>query len=84
MTPVWEAFEAESAATLGSVLEAADVLIGAQRLKLARDLVARFSHGRALRALDLGEAMVASMDARSRVLFGIRDERSWRGAEQLW
>jgi hypothetical protein len=28
--------------------------------------------------------MVASMDARSRLLFGIRDERTWRGPEQVW
>jgi hypothetical protein len=84
VTPVWEAFEAASAVALESVLEAAGVLTGAQRPDLARELMTRFSHGEALRALDLGEAMVASMDARSRVLFGIRDEASWRGPEQLW
>jgi dipeptidase len=84
VTPVWEAFEAESAAELGSVVEAADVLIRAQRFDLARELLTRFSHGQALRALDLGEAMVDSMDARSRLLFGIRDDGGWRGPEQLW
>jgi hypothetical protein len=28
--------------------------------------------------------MVASMDARSRLLFGIREDHGWRGPEQLW
>jgi hypothetical protein len=37
-----------------------------------------------LGGLDLGEAMVASMDARARVLFGVRESGSWRGPEIVW
>jgi dipeptidase len=84
VTPVWEAFEAASADRLSGVIEAADVLVRSERVDLARDLLTGFSHDQALRALDLGEAMVASMDARSRLLFGIREDHDWRGPEQLW
>jgi len=84
VTPVWEALEQELAGTVRDVAESADVLATAGRADLARDLLTRFCSTEALRGLDLGEAMLNSMEARSRVLFGIRDEPGWRGPEQLW
>jgi hypothetical protein len=84
VTPVWEAFERAAESELNGVVESARLLLEAGRPELARDVVTRFSHAQALRALDLGEAMVASMEARSRLLFGIRDDGGWRGPEQIW
>lgn len=84
VTPVWEALEREIAAELPDIAESARILFDAGRPELAHGLLTRYSHGQALRALDLGEAMVASMDARSRLLFGIRDEPGWRGPPQIW
>ena len=84
VTPVWEAFEREAADQLASVDEAARVLISSGRREVGRDLLTRFSSERALRALDLGEVMVASMDARSRLLFGIRNKPGWRGPRRIW
>jgi len=84
VTPVWEALEQELAGTVRDVAESAEVLATAGRADLARDLLTRFCSTEALRGLDLGEAMLNSMEARSRVLFGIRDEPGWRGPEQLW
>ena len=84
VTPVWEALEQELAATVRDVAESADVLAAAGRGDLARELLTRFCSTEALRGLDLGEAMLGSMEARSRVLFGIRDEPGWRGPEVLW
>jgi dipeptidase len=84
VTPVWEAFERETVEQLPSVDEAARLLITSGRHEAARDLLTRFSSERALRALDLGEVIVASMDARSRLLFGIRDEPGWRGPRRIW
>jgi hypothetical protein len=81
---VWEALERATSEQLATVVEQAQVLIAAGRAELARDLLTRFCDARALQALDLGEAMVAGMDRRSRVLFGIRVEPGWRGPEQLW
>jgi dipeptidase len=84
VTPVWEALERDSCAGALRVAEAAELLIDQGRQDLAVDTLTRFSAGEALRALDLGDAIVASMEARSRVLFGVRDERGWRGPEQIW
>ena len=84
VTPVWEALEAQLAAAVPRVAESANLLATAGRADLARDLLTRFCSAEALRGLDLGEAMLNSMEARSRVLFGIRDEPGWRGPEQLW
>ncbi len=84
VTPVWEALEAATAAQLAMITEQAQTLIAAGRTDLTRDLLTRFCQVEALRALDLGEAMVESMERRSRVLFGIRDEPGWRGPAQLW
>ena len=84
VTPVWEALERELAATVPDVAESASILAAAGRDDLARDLLTRFCSAEALRGLDLGEAMLASMEARSRVLFGLRDEPGWRGPEVLW
>ncbi len=84
VTPVWEAFEAGQAALLRSVVDAAGVLIAAGRADLARALITRHCATEALRSLDLGEAMVESMEARSRVLFGVREQGGWKGPEQIW
>lgn len=84
VTPVWEALERELAAQVERVRESAGILLDAGRGDLAADLLTRFGHTQALRALDLGEAIVASMEARSRLLFGIREELGWRGPERLW
>ena len=82
--PVWEAVERRCAAGLGTAIESARVLLDAGRADLAEDLLTRFSSTEMLYALNLAEAMVASMDARSRVLFGVRSSRKWRGPEILW
>jgi hypothetical protein len=60
------------------------VLLDNGRADLAQDLLTRFSSTEMLHALNLAESMVASMDARSRVLFGVRTSRGWRGPEILW
>lgn len=84
VTPVWEAVERRLAGAVPDVAVAAGILLDAGRPELARDLLTRFCCTEALRALDLGETMVDSMEARSRVLFGIRNELAWRGPERLW
>jgi dipeptidase len=84
VTPVWEALERELADGVPDVAASAALLLGADRGDLARDLLTRYCTTEPLRGLDLGEAMLGSIEARSRVRFGVRDERSWRGPEQLW
>ncbi len=83
VTPVWEAFERDQAGALMTVAAAAEALVATDQLDSARDLITRHCSTEAIRALDLGETMAASMDARSRLLFGVREDRPWRGPEQL-
>ncbi|MDX6550770.1 MAG: dipeptidase [Gaiellales bacterium] len=84
VTPVWEALERELAAHLSTTLESAATLISAGRADLAKDLLTRFCTTEAVRSLDLGEAILNSIEARSRVLFGLREDGPWRGPAQLW
>ena len=84
VTTAWEAFESRLASDVPDVTASAGLLFAADRPDLARDLLTRYCAGEALRGLELGEAMLASIEARSRVLFGVRDETSWRGPDQLW
>ena len=66
--PVWGAVERRCVAGLETAIESARVLLDAGRADLAEDLLTRFSSAEMLDALNLAEAMVSSMDARSRVL----------------
>lgn len=83
VTPVWEALERELATEVAEVVETAALLIDGGRADLAQKYMSRYCTDVAVRGLDLGEAMVNSIEARSRALFGLRVDRSWRGPEQL-
>jgi hypothetical protein len=82
--PVWRALERRSATALESAIASARVLLDAGRVDLAEELLSRFCSEEMLGALDLAEAMVTSMDARARVLFGVRQSGGWRGPEIVW
>jgi dipeptidase len=84
VTPVWEALERELAEGLSATLESAATLISAGRSDLVNDLLTRFCTTEAIRSLDLGEAILNSIEARSRILFGLREDGPWRGPAQLW
>ncbi|MFK7802889.1 MAG: C69 family dipeptidase [Anaerolineae bacterium] len=84
VTPIWEAFEQACAIEQKEVVETAETLLAAGKPYLAQKYLTDTCSTQAQRSLDLGEAMVNSMEARSRILFGIREEKSWRGPEQLW
>jgi hypothetical protein len=84
VTPVWEALERELAAEIPDVVDTALLLIANHQHARAATYLTRYCAAQAVRGLDLGEAMVNSMEARSRILFGLRNDTSWRGPEQLW
>ncbi len=84
VTPVWEAFERRQRDRLDELIAAASTLIEAGRAELARALMTRACGDEAIQALDLAETMLDSMEARSRILFGIREDRAWHGPAQLW
>ena len=82
--PVWPAFERQARDALEQTLTAARLLLREGRADVAAALLTRLARDEAIRALDLGETMVASMDARAQLLYGVRQDRGWRGAELLW
>ena len=84
VTPVWEALEREVAAEVPETVATASLLIDQGMSAQASRLLTRYSAAEAVRGLDLAETMLTSMEARSRLLFGIRDDDAWRGPEQLW
>lgn len=84
VTPVWEALERDLSAEVQDVVAAAAILIDQARPDLAESTMTRYCSAAAIRGLDLGEAMLNSIEARSRVLFGLRTDTSWRGPELLW
>lgn len=84
VAPVWEALEAAERRALDDAIEQARILISAARPDLASDLLTRLSSDLARRALDVVETMAESMEVRSRILHGIRDEPGWRGPAIDW
>jgi hypothetical protein len=84
VTPVWTAFERECIEHLRIAVEQAAVLRRADRHDLATTLLTSCCEEMGGRSLRLGRAMLDSMEARSRLLFGIRTEPGWTGPEQIW
>lgn len=84
VTPVWEAFERDCNARVAIAVEQAAVLRQAGRADLATALMTSCCADLAERSLRLGRSMLDSMEARSRVLFGIRTTSEWIGPEQIW
>ena len=53
--------------------ETAEILFAARKPALARTYLTNYVHRNATEALDLGFALLASIEARTRVLYGIRE-----------
>lgn len=84
VTPVWEALEREGTRRVRIAIEQARLLNGAGRPDLATAAMTDCCTELAERSLRLGRSMLDSMEARSRLLFGIRTEPGWTGPEQIW
>jgi hypothetical protein len=53
--------------------ETAEILFAAKKPALARTYLTNYVHGKAAEALDLGTALLASIEVRTRVLYGLRE-----------
>jgi hypothetical protein len=73
VTEALRAFEDRSLGDRVMVESTALELFAAGRIDLARDFLTEYSHRRAMDGLRLGEALLASIEARSRLLFGVRE-----------
>jgi len=81
---LWTQHEAALAQELESVTAAARILLQQGATELARFQLDYFSRTELLRALDLADRLGAAMEARTRILRGIRDPAEHRSCEQIW
>lgn len=72
VTEALTAFEDRLAAGQASLEASARALDAAGRPDLARELITRYAHTQAEDALELGRALLGSIEARTRLLYGIR------------
>lgn len=72
VTTALTAFENGMIEDQGALEETATILFDAQKPALARRYLTDYVHAQAREALDLGQALVAGIEARTRVQYGIR------------
>jgi len=84
VTAIWEAAERRLIQAHPGVMETAATLLQAGKTDLAANYLTYYCRSELLAALDLGETLAASLDARSRLLFGISENPDPRSAPQIW
>jgi len=73
VTEALTAFEDGMIAEQQDLERTATLLYDAGEPGLAADILTRYAHGRAGEALDIGEALLASIETRTRLLYGLRE-----------
>jgi dipeptidase len=73
VTEALTAFENRLIAERPVIDETAEILFAAKKPALAQTYLTNYVHGKAAEALDLGAALLGSIEARTRVLYGLRE-----------
>lgn len=84
VTAVWDAIERKLVADYPGVVETAQTLIDAGKPARAVDYLTYYCRTELLAALELGETLGKSIEARTRALFGISPEMTPKSADQIW
>lgn len=84
VTTVWEAIERKLVADYPGIVETAQTLIGAGKPARAAAYLTYYCRTELLAALELGETLGRSMEARTRALFGISTDMTPKSADQMW
>ncbi len=84
ITALWEAVEGRLIAAQPKVEATAATLLAAGRAELAAAYLTYYTGTELRAALDLGETMARSLEARSRAHFGIDAAAEPRAPEQIW
>jgi dipeptidase len=84
ITPLWEAVERRLIGALPEVLQTAEVLLAAGKSDLAASYLTYVTRSELLAALDLGDIMARSLEARTRALFGLDTDSEPKSPEQIW
>jgi len=73
VTEALTAFEDRLIAEQPTLEATAAVLLAAERDALAAELLTRYSNQKAMEGLRIGEALLASLEVRTRLVFGFRE-----------
>jgi hypothetical protein len=84
ITPVWQALECKLLQAHPGVIETAETLIKAGKPERASDYLSYYSRTELLAALDLGETLARSLEARTRFVFGFNEELEPKSPAQIW
>ena len=84
VTPLFEAAEAGLMADQAWVLAAASRLYQSEESAAAEQLLTYVTHTELNRALSMAETLCATLELKTRLLYGIRDEPTVRRPEQIW
>ncbi|MBI2257084.1 MAG: C69 family dipeptidase [Proteobacteria bacterium] len=84
VTAVWEATERKLTADYPGIVETAQTLIDAGKPERAVAFLTYYCRTELMAALDLGETLAGSIEARTRALFGISTEMMPKSAKQIW
>lgn len=84
VTRAWEATERRLAAMRAGITRAAELLLDANAPDLAHDYLTYFSQTELTKALNLGEALAAGLEARTRAIYGFSTNTTPLSSEQIW
>jgi len=84
VTVLFEAFEEKLIQAHDDVVRTAVTLLEAGEIELASDYLTYYSQTEAMNALQLAEVLAASLEMKTKMLYGIRDSKEVRGVEQIW
>lgn len=84
VTAIWEAVERKLLLAHPGVVDTAATLFDAGKPERAAAFLTYYCRTELLSALDLGETLAGSFEARTRALFGIDDGLTPKSAEQIW
>lgn len=84
VTAIWEAAERKLLRAHPGIIETAATLLDAGKADRAGEYLTYYCRTELLAALDLADTLAQSLDARTRLLFGINDDLEPRAAEQIW
>ncbi|MDY0872643.1 C69 family dipeptidase [Dongia rigui] len=84
VTAVWEAIERKLTADYPGVVDTVQTLIDAGKPQRAAAFLTYYCRTELLAALELGETLTRSIEARTRALFGISADPVPKSAAQIW
>ncbi|MBT3557609.1 MAG: dipeptidase [Rhodospirillales bacterium] len=84
ITEVWEALEKRLLKEHSDVSVVAETLLDADKVRLAQQHLTYYSTTELLNALNLAETLACSIEARTRILYGISDDMKHKSPDQIW